>query len=63
MVGVYNLNTGVMSHNLNLLEPGDKVAVYNLSEIFAQLRAISPQDLSGLSYDGRVLIFPKKVDN
>jgi hypothetical protein len=63
MVGVYNLKTGVMSHDLNLLEPGDKVTVYNLSEIFAQLRAIDLRELSGVSYDGRVLIFSKKVND
>jgi hypothetical protein len=44
------------------MEPGEKVTVYNLSEIFAQLRAIDLKELSGVSYDGRVLIFPKKAD-
>ena len=59
MVGVYNLETGKMSHNLNLLEPGEKVVVFNLSEIFGQLAKIDPHDLSGVMYDGRVLIFPQ----
>jgi hypothetical protein len=58
MVGVYNLKTGKMSSNLDLLEPGQKVVVFNLSEIFEQLSKIDPHDLSGVMYDGRVLLFP-----
>ena len=61
MVGVYNLQTGQMSHNLNLLEPGEKIIVFNLSEIFAQLRDMNLNDLRGVMYDGRVLIFPQKT--
>ncbi len=60
MVGVYNLQTGAMSHDLNLLEPGRKVVVYNLTEVFEQLAKIDPRDLSGVMYDGRVLFFPQK---
>jgi hypothetical protein len=59
MVGVYNLKTGKMSANLNQLEAGHKVVVFNLSEIFAQLAKIDPHDLSGVMYDGRVLLFPE----
>ncbi len=58
MVGVYNLKTGKMSANLDLLEPGGKVVVFNLSEIFRELAKIDPHDLSGVMYDGRVLLFP-----
>jgi hypothetical protein len=61
MVGVYNLRTGHMSKNLNLLEPGQKVVVFNLSEIFGQLDKVDPRELSGIMYDGRVLFFPKPV--
>ncbi|MCB2228944.1 MAG: hypothetical protein KQH53_19880 [Desulfarculaceae bacterium] len=59
MVGVYNVRTGHMSKNLNLLEPGQKVVVFNLSEIFGQLDKVNPNEISGISYDGRVLFFPK----
>lgn len=59
MVGVYNLRTGHMSRNLDLLDPGQKAVVFNLSEIFAQLAKVDPKDLSGIMYDGRVLFFPK----
>ncbi|MEW5911146.1 MAG: hypothetical protein AB1814_01195 [Thermodesulfobacteriota bacterium] len=59
MVGVYNVRTGHMTHNLNLLEPGQKAVVFNLSEIFAQLAKVDPKDLNGIMYDGRVLFFPK----
>lgn len=59
MVGVYNLKTGHMSSDLNLLEAGHKVVVFNLSEIFAELAKINPHDLSGVMYDGRVLLFPE----
>lgn len=59
MVGVYNLRTGHMSQNLDLLEPGQKAVVFNLSEIFAQLDKVDPKELSGIMYDGRVLFFPK----
>jgi len=59
MVGVYNLRTGHMSKNLNLLEPGQKVVVFNLSEIFGQLDKVNPHEISGIMYDGRVLFFPK----
>ena len=61
MVGVYNLRTGHMSKDLNLLEPGQKVVVFNLSEIFGQLDKVNPRELSGIMYDGRVLFFPKPV--
>ncbi len=59
MVGVYNLKTGHMSADLNLLEPGRKVVVFNLTEIFQQLAKIDPHNLSGVMYDGRVLLFPE----
>lgn len=59
MVGVYNLKTGKMSTDLNLLEAGHKVVVFNLSEIFMELAKIDPHDLSGVMYDGRVLLFPE----
>lgn len=59
MVGVYNLKTGAMSTNLNQLEAGSKVVVYNLTEIFEQLSKIDPKNLSGIMYDGRVLFFPE----
>jgi hypothetical protein len=58
MVGVYNLKTKSMSSNLDHLEAGRKVVVFNLSEIFSQLARINPRDLSGVMYDGRVLLFP-----
>ncbi|MGD9124833.1 MAG: hypothetical protein PVG60_07060 [Desulfarculaceae bacterium] len=60
MVGVYNLKTRQMSKDLDHLEPGKKVVVYNLNEIFGQLAKIDPNDLTGVMYDGRVLLFPKK---
>jgi hypothetical protein len=59
MVGVYNVKTGKMSTDLNLLEAGHKVVVFNLSEIFMELAKIDPHDLSGVMYDGRVLLFPE----
>ncbi len=59
MVGVYNLRTGHMSKNLDMLEPGQKAVVFNLSEIFAQLAKVDPKELNGIMYDGRVLFFPK----
>ena len=59
MVGVYNLKTGRMSADLNHLEPGRKVVVFNLTEIFQQLAKIDPHNLSGVMYDGRVLLFPE----
>ena len=59
MVGVYNLRTGQMTRNLNLLEPGQKVVIFNLSEIFAQLDKVDPKEINGVLYDGRVLFFPK----
>ncbi|MDR1396683.1 MAG: hypothetical protein LBJ14_02995 [Desulfarculales bacterium] len=60
MVGVFNLRTRQMSHDLNWLEPGEKIAVFNLSEIFSQLQNADLNDLRCLIYDGRVLIFPQK---
>jgi hypothetical protein len=59
MVGVFNLKTHAMTSDLNHLEAGRKVVVFNLSEIFAQLAKINPRDLSGVMYDGRVLLFPE----
>ncbi|MFH1057715.1 MAG: hypothetical protein V1797_03415 [Pseudomonadota bacterium] len=60
MVGVYNLKTGHMTRDLDLLEPGQKVVVFNLSEIFDQLAQVDPKELSGVMYDGRVLLFPAR---
>jgi hypothetical protein len=60
MVGVYNLKTGHMSRDLDLLEPGEKVVVFNLSEIFDQLAQANPRELNGVMYDGRVLLFPSR---
>lgn len=62
MVGVYNLQTESMSRNLDVLDSGHKVVVFNLSEIFRQLAQIDPHDLSGVMYDGRVLLFPQAKD-
>ena len=62
MVGVYNLKTGHMSRDLDMLESGEKVVVFNLTEIFDQLAQIEPQDLKGVMYDGRVLLFPKRQE-
>jgi hypothetical protein len=59
MVGVFNMKTRHMDSNLDLLEPGAKIVIYNLSEIFDQLAKIDPHDLSGVMYDGRVLLFPE----
>jgi hypothetical protein len=59
MVGVYNIKTGAMHGDLDRIDPGEKVVVYNLTEIFEQLSKIDPHDLSGIEYDGRVLFFPK----
>lgn len=61
MVGIYNLRTGAMTRDINLLEPGRKVVVFNLSEIFAELAQVDPNQLSGISYDGRVLLFPERM--
>lgn len=58
MVGVYNLKTRAMSQKLDVLEPGGKVVIFNLSEIFEQLSKIEPHNLKGVMYDGRVLLFP-----
>lgn len=58
MVGVYNVKTKTMSQRLDALEPGKKVVIFNLSEIFEQLSKIEPQNLKGVVYDGRVLLFP-----
>ena len=60
MVGVFNLKTGRMSPDINLIEPGRKVVVFNLSEIFGQLQQVDPRDLNGINFDGRVLFFPGK---
>lgn len=61
MVGVYNLKTGKMTTDLDVLEPGAKMVVFNLSEIFQQLAKIDPNHLSGVMYDGRVLLFPQRA--
>jgi hypothetical protein len=62
MVGVSQLKSGTMGHSLDLLEPGEKAVVFNLSEIFEQLAQVEPKDLDGLLYDGRVLLFPKPLN-
>lgn len=58
MVGVYNLKTGRMSQDLNNLEPGQKLVVFNLSELFGELAKVDPNELSEVRFDGRTLFFP-----
>ena len=58
MVGVYNLKTGRMSSDLSILEPGQKLVVFNLSELFGALAKVNPQELAQVRFDGRTLFFP-----
>lgn len=58
MVGVYNIQTGHMSKDLNTLDPGQKLVVFNLSELFGQLAKIDPAELAKVRFDGRTLFFP-----
>ena len=58
MVGVYNIQTGHMSRDLNTLDPGQKLVVFNLSELFGQLAKVDPAELAKVRFDGRTLFLP-----
>lgn len=58
MVGVFNIQTGHMSRDLSTLAPGQKLVVFNLSELFGQLAKVDPAELAKVRFDGRTLFFP-----
>jgi hypothetical protein len=60
MVHIYNLKTKRLDRNLDLLEPHEKVVVFNLTRLNLILGSIKPGDLDKIQYDGRELYWPDK---
>ena len=56
MVYIFNLKTGELSEDLNLLEPAEKIVIFNLSRLYAILGSLTPEQLQTVRFDGRDLI-------
>jgi hypothetical protein len=60
MVHIYNMKTRKLDTNLNLLEPEQKVVVFNLTQLHRILGAIKPSDLDQVRFDGTNLYLPTR---
>jgi hypothetical protein len=58
MVHIFNLKTGKLSMNLNLLEPKEKIVVFNLSALDKSLAPLTYGQIDIIRFDGRDLILP-----
>ncbi len=56
MVHIFNLKTGKLSVNLNLLEPKEKIVVFNLSALDKTLAPLTYDQIDTVRFDGRDLI-------
>ena len=58
MVHIFNMKTRSLDTNLDLLEPEQKVVVFNLTQLHRILGAIKPNDLDQVRFDGTNLFLP-----
>ncbi|MBW2623885.1 MAG: hypothetical protein JRD68_13340 [Deltaproteobacteria bacterium] len=56
MVYIFNLKTRELSEDLNLLEPAEKIIIFNLSRLSAILGTLTPEQLETVRFDGRDLV-------
>jgi hypothetical protein len=60
MVHIFNLKTGKLSTNLNLLEPREKIVIFNLSALDKNLKPLTYKQIDTIHFDGRNLILTEK---
>ena len=57
MVYIFNLKTKELSEDLNMLEPAEKIIIFNLPRLHSMLGSLTPGQLKTVRFDGRDLIF------
>ena len=55
MVYVYNVKTEELTDNLNLLQPGQKIVVFNMTQLDNVLRKLDKENIKRLRLDGQTL--------
>jgi hypothetical protein len=58
LVHIYNLKTGNIEADINLIEPNEKIVVYNMSEVFALLDKLDHSQINLIQFDGDTLWLP-----
>ena len=58
MVHIFNMKTRTLDKNLDLLEPEQKVVVFNLSHLHRILGSIKPDQIDQVQFDGKELYLP-----
>ena len=61
MVYIFNLKTKELSEDLSMLEPAEKIIIFNLPRLHAMLGSLSAGQLKTVRFDGRDLIFPDNL--
>lgn len=59
MVHIFNLKTKRLDHDLNLLEPYEKVVIFNLTRLDRFLGTLTADQLPKVRFDGRDLYLPE----
>ena len=52
---IYNLETGTIDSDINILEPLTKIIVYNMDEMFSLLDEINYENVDRLQFDGKTI--------
>lgn len=60
MVHIFNLKTKKLSKDLNLLEPKEKIVIFNLSALDQALAPLTYEEIDAIHFDGRDLILPEQ---
>jgi len=60
MVYIFNIKTKQLSDDLNLLEPREKVVIFNLTLLDKILGSLTPEQLKVIRFDGLDLILPEQ---
>ena len=63
MVHIFNMKTKSLDQKLDLLEPNEKVVVFNLTHLHRILGALKSGGLDQVQYDGRKLYLPDGSSN
>ncbi len=60
MVIIYNFKEKKIDTNIDLLEPLNKIIVYNMEEIFSLLRGVNYENIDRIRFDGTSIWIPVK---
>lgn len=61
MVHIFNMKTKRLDRNLDLLEPYEKVVVFNLTHLNIILGSLAPGQINDVHFDGRDIYLPQKT--